>query len=452
MTSSRRELKALLALALPILGGQLAQTANGFVDTVMAGRVSANDLAAVAVGASVWVPLYLFMTGVLMSVTPILSRHLGGDRLERINPLAQQALWLSLGLGMLGFLMLRSMGPVLVVMEVDTAIRPLVDDYLKALSWGMPGAALWLALRSYTEAMSHTRPVLWISVIGLAVNIPSNYVLIYGKLGFPEMGGVGCGWATSLVLWLMALLMAGYVAVHRIYQGARLQLRERHLEWRNLFYMLRLGLPVGLSIFFEVSIFSVIALLISRLGAETVAGHQIALNFTALIFMVPLSFALATTVRVGRARGQEDQAALREAIGTSMRVSIGIGLFASIALLLGRHHIPLIYTDNSGVQTLAAYLLIFAALYQVSDAIQVWASGCLRGFEDTAWPMVLTLLSYWGLGLPLGYVLGLTDLLVPAMGPAGFWIGLVAGLSGAALLLGVRLIWRMRQPLSVRAL
>ena len=249
-------------------------------------------------------------------------------------------------------------------MDVDTAIRPLVEDYLKALSWGMPGAALWLALRSYTESMSHTRPVLWISVIGLAVNIPCNYVLIYGKFGFPELGGVGCGWATALVLWLMALLLAGYVAIDKVYHEARLNLRERHLEWRNLFYMLRLGLPVGLSIFFEVSIFSVIALLISRLGAETVAGHQIALNFTALIFMVPLSFALATTVRVGRARGLEDQAALQVAIGTSMKVSIGIGLFASIALLLGRHQIPLIYTDNTGVQLLAAHLLIFAALYQ----------------------------------------------------------------------------------------
>ncbi|MBB3048484.1 MATE family multidrug resistance protein [Litorivivens lipolytica] len=448
MTVSRRELNALLALAVPILGGQLAQTANGFVDTVMAGRVSANDLAAVAVGASVWVPLYLFMTGVLMSVTPILSRHLGGERHERINPLAQQALWLSLGLGALGFLVLRSMGPVLNIMDVDAAIRPLVDDYLKALSWGMPGAALWLALRSYTEAMSHSRPVLWISVIGLLVNIPCNYVLIYGKFGFPELGGVGCGWATSLVLWLMALLMAGYIAVNRVYQQARLSLRERHLEWSTLFYMLRLGLPVGLSIFFEVSIFSVIALLISRLGAETVAGHQIALNFTALIFMVPLSFALATTVRVGRARGREDRDALRAAVKTSMQVSIAIGLLASVLLLLARHHIPLIYTDNHAVHALAAHLLIFAALYQVSDAIQVWASGCLRGFEDTAWPMVLTLLSYWGIGLPLGYVLGLTDILVPAMGPSGFWIGLVAGLSGAAILLGVRLIWRMRQPLS----
>ena len=156
MSSLRQELSAQRRLALPILGGQLAQTANGFVDTVMAGRVSARDLAAVAVGASIWVPLLLFMTGVMMSVTPVLSRHLGSKAYHRVNPLAQQALWLALGLGVLGALLLRSMGPVLVWMDVDMEIRPLVHGYLNALSWGMPGAAILLALRSYTEAMSHT--------------------------------------------------------------------------------------------------------------------------------------------------------------------------------------------------------------------------------------------------------------------------------------------------------
>lgn len=250
-TTRRAELGLLLRLALPILGGQLAQTANGFVDTVMAGRVSPTDLAAVAVGASIWVPLYLFMTGVLMSATPILSRTLGGAAYHRISPLTQQALWLGLALGLTGFVLLRSVAPVLVWMDVDESMRPMVSGYLNALSWGMPAVALFLALRSYTEAMNHTRPVLWISVIGLLINIPANYVLIYGKLGFPALGGVGCGWATALVMWCMALMMAAYVARHRVYQQARLVLLPLRLEPRTLGYMLRLGLPVGLSIFLK---------------------------------------------------------------------------------------------------------------------------------------------------------------------------------------------------------
>ncbi|CUR45771.1 multidrug transporter MatE [Alcanivorax sp. PN-3] len=451
MSIRRKEYAAQLALALPILGGQLAQTANGFVDTMMAGRVGAEHLAAVAVGASIWVPLFLFMTGVLTSATPILSRHLGGEAYHRVNPLAQQALWLGLGLGLFAAVALRSMSPVLHAMDVDPAMLPLVQGYLEGLSWGMPGAALMLAMRSYTEAMRHTRPVLWISIIGLLINIPTNYVLIYGKLGFPAMGGVGCGWATSVVMWSMALMMGLYIRRHPVYQPARLNLRRRHLEFASLAYMLRLGLPVGLSIFFEVSIFAVIALLISSLGPEIVAGHQIALNFTSLIFMVPLSFSLAATVRVGHARGRHNRDDLNLAVGSAIRMVSLVGVAAAVLLVLIRHWVPWIYTRNPEVIALASHLLLFAALYQISDAIQVVANGCLRGFEDTAWPMVMTLFAYWGIGLPLGYALALTDLLVPAMGPSGFWIGLVAGLTCAAILLGIRLRWRLRQPLAARA-
>lgn len=446
-TTRRAELGLLLRLALPILGGQLAQTANGFVDTVMAGRVSPTDLAAVAVGASIWVPLYLFMTGVLMSATPILSRTLGGAAYHRISPLTQQALWLGLALGLAGFVLLRSVAPVLVWMDVDESMRPMVSGYLNALSWGMPAVALFLALRSYTEAMNHTRPVLWISVIGLLINIPANYVLIYGKLGFPALGGVGCGWATALVMWCMALMMAAYVARHRVYHQARLVLLPLRLEPRTLGYMLRLGLPVGLSIFFEVSIFAVIALLISSLGAVVVASHQIALNFASLLFMVPLSMAIAVTVRVGHERGRRDAAAVRLAADTALRVALTCAVVAASLLLLLRHQVPRIYTDDATVQVMAAGLLLYAALYQLSDAFQVTANGVLRGFEDTTIPMLYTLLAYWGIGLPVGIVLGRTDLLVPAMGPAGFWIGLLAGLTSAAVLLGWRLRHRLRQRL-----
>lgn len=441
LSHRRTELRAQLALALPILGGQLAQTANGFVDTVMAGRVSAIDLAAVAVGASIWVPVYLFMTGVLMSATPVISRHLGAGSLHRVNPLTQQSLWLSLILGVLMALVLRSMAPVLQWLDVDPQIRPMVIGYLNALSWGMPGVALFLALRSYTEAMSHTRPVLLISVAGLLINIPSNYALIYGKLGLPALGGVGCGWATTIVMWAMPAMMALYVARHPSYDEARLNLRHPTLEPRTLWYFTRLGLPVGLSIFFEVSIFAVIALLISTLGPTIVAGHQIALNFASLIFMIPLSLALAVTVRVGRARGREDRVSAKLAITTAMALTLFIGVTAAALLLLLRHQVPAVYTDNLEVQSLAARLLLFAALYQISDAWQVTANGALRGYEDTGVPMVITLIAYWGIGLPVGYVLGLTDLWRPAMGPDGFWIGLLCGLSAAAVLLSIRL-WR----------
>ncbi len=445
--TARQELRTQLKLALPIFGGQLAQSANGFVDTVMAGRVSALDLAAVAVGASIWVPVFLFMTGMLMSATSVLARHVGANQLDRLNPLVHQVVALALAIGLVSVVVLCNTSPLLTWMDVDPAIRPMVVDYLFGLSWGMPAIAIVLALRSYTEALSHTRPVLLISVIGLLANIPINYVLIYGKLGIPAMGGVGCGWATAIVMWIMAILMLLYVHRHRAYRMARLSLRPWHVEPKTIVYLLRLGFPVGLTIFFEVSVFCIIALLISQSGAEIVAGHQLALNFTSLVFMLPLSFALAATTRVGHARGRRDEPGLRLAIAVAFKITVVIGALMVTLLVSCRHWIPLIYTDNTQVIALASYLLLFAALYQVSDAIQVTANGCLRGFEDTTIPMVLTLFAYWGVGLPLGYVLATSDYFVPAMGPSGFWLGLFAGLSSAALLLAWRLRWRLRQPL-----
>jgi len=295
--------------------------------------------------------------------------------------------------------------------------------------------------------LSHTRPVLIISVVGLLANIPINYVLIYGKLGVPAMGGVGCGWATAIVMWLMAIMMLVYVYRHRVYREVRLSFKPWHWEPRTIAYLLKLGLPVGMTIFFEVSVFCIIALFISQAGAEIVAGHQLALNFTSLVFMLPLSFALAATTRVGLARGGNDPEGLRRAVKIAFKITLCIGGTAAALLVLTRAWIPLIYTDNAAVISLASYLLLFAALYQISDAIQVTANGCLRGFEDTTIPMVLTLFAYWGVGLPLGYMLAMTDLAVPAMGPSGFWLGLFAGLSSAAVLLGLRLRWRLRQPL-----
>jgi MATE family multidrug resistance protein len=445
--SARQELRSQLSLALPIFGGQLAQSANGFVDTVMSGRVSALDLAAVGVGASIWVPVFLFMTGMLMSATSVLARHVGGNQFDRLNPLMHQVIMIAVALGVVAMVLLCNTAPLLRFMDVDLAMRPLVEEYLFGLSWGMPGVALVLALRSYTEALSHTRPVLLISVIGLLVNIPLNYVLIYGKLGVPAMGGVGCGWATAIVMWLMAIMMLIYVHRHRVYRHARLSINPWFVEPKTIAYLFKLGLPVGLTIFFEVSVFCIIALFISQAGAEIVAGHQLTLNFTSLVFMLPLSFALAATTRVGLARGRNDEAGLRLVIAVSFKITLAIGMVAGILLILSRNWIPRIYTENASVIALASYLLLFAALYQISDAIQVTANGCLRGFEDTTVPMLLTLFAYWGVGLPLGYTLAMSNVLVPAMGPSGFWLGILAGLSSAAVLLGWRLRWRLAQSL-----
>lgn len=453
MPTERSELRALLALVLPILGGQVAQTANGFIDTVMAGAVSPLDLASVAIGASIWVPVFLFMVGVIIAATPILSQHLGAGRHHRVVPTAWQALWLALAIGLAGFVATRHAGLLFDTLDVPPALRAMTERYLQGLSWGMPGIALFIGLRSYTESLSHTKPVLVISCVGLLANIPLNYLFIHGIsipgiMTLPAMGGPGCGVATAIVMWLMAGLMWLYVRRARHYRevapaGTHLDGGPHAPDIRALGTMLALGLPIGMAIFFEVSIFSIIAVLLATLGEKVVAGHQIALNFASLTFMLPLSVALGLTVRTGLATGAGDLAGARRAVRTGMLLSTGIAAFNLCVLLLGREAIPALYTDDEAVRALAGTLIVFAAVFQLPDALQVTASGALRGFRDTKSPMWITLVAYWGIGLPVGWLLGFGSLLgvqvAPPMGPQGFWIGLIIGLVCAAIMLNVRL-------------
>ncbi|MDY6918788.1 MAG: MATE family efflux transporter [Pseudomonadota bacterium] len=447
-TLLRQEGRHILQLAGPILVAQFAQTANGFVDTVMAGDVSPEDLAAVAVGSAIWIPVFLFLVGVMQGLTPFVAQFRGRADHSAIGVVVQQGLWLALPLGLLGFFSLRAMAPVLALMEVDVGIRPLILGYLDGLSWGIPAITLFLALRSLTEGMSYTAPVMVVSLLGLAVNVPVNYVLIHGELGFPALGGVGCGWATSVVMWVMLILMAGYaLGFDRRHQTGLFQHRAPPLL-RHLLPILRVGLPIGLAIFIEVSLFCVIALFIAGIGAEVVAGHQVALNAASMAFMVPLSLSLALTVRVGTHVGRDQPQALRHAVLAGLAIILVTALVNSALMAWLRHPIAAIYTDDPVVIELAAGLLLFAALFQLSDCLQVGANGVLRGMKDTRWPMLITVLAYWGLGLPVGYLLGLTHWLGPPLAARGFWIGLLVGLTAAAIMLCWRVQWQLRRPLA----
>jgi len=439
-----QECKRILLLSFPIVIAQFAQTANGFVDTVMAGRVSPDDLAAVAVGSAIWVPVFLFLVGVMQGLTPFVAQYRGRSDHSAIGAVVQQGLWLAIPLGLLGFLMMRSMQPVLTLMDVDDGIQPMILGYLDGLSWGFPAITLFLALRALTEGMSFTKPIMVVSLIGLAVNIPVNYVLIYGKLGFPALGGVGCGWATFVVMWLMLILMSIYCIAFDRNQGTGLFQRFVGPRLPQITQIIKVGLPIGLSIFIEVSLFCVIALFIAGIGAQVVASHQIALNAASMTFMIPLSLSLALTVRVGTNLGKGDLAAVHNSTWSGLAIILVIALFNSSMMALFRTQIAGIYTDDLMVIELAAGLLLFAALFQISDCLQVSANGVLRGMKDTAWPMLITVLAYWCLGLPIGYSLGLTDWIVPAMGARGFWIGLLVGLTAAAVMLCGRVIWRLR--------
>lgn len=439
------ELKILIRLALPILVAQFAQTANGFVDTVMAGQLSPRDLAAVAVGSSIWVPVFLFVVGVMQGVTPFVARHQGAGNDTAVGPVVQQALWLALPLGLMAWAVLRAVDPLLVVMEVQPELRPAIAGYLEGVSWGMPAITLFLGLRSLTEGMSFTRPVMAVSLIGLTVNIPANYVLMYGKLGLPALGGVGCGWATALVMWLMLFLLLAHCRLATAYRATRWFRDLTGPRLPLLLPLLKLGLPIGGAIFIEVSLFCVIALFIASIGTDVVAGHQIALNVASLVFMIPLSLSIALTVRVSFHLGRQQPAGIRATLRGGLGLIVLLALLNSTLMVVFRDTIAGLYTDDPQVIALASALLLFAAVFQLSDGLQVGANGILRGLHDTAIPLLLTVVAYWLLGLPVGWLLGMTDHLSPIpLGAQGFWVGLVTGLTAAAILLNLRVRARLK--------
>jgi MATE family multidrug resistance protein len=430
----RRELAATARLAGPLIGGQLTMVGMSTIDTVMAGRLDAVALGAVAVGSSVWASIMLFSTGVLMILAPSIAQAEGAGEPGRVAPLTRQTIWVSLGLAILGILIAANMRPVLDLLRVDPAIVPGTTGYLRALCWGVPAWAVYMVLRTMSEGLGATRPTLYFGLVGLAVNVPADWVLMYGKFGLPALGARGCGYATAAVWCFQLLGMAIYVARHRRYRHLELFAHFEPPDREAISRLLRLGMPVGVMWLMEVSMFTMVALLIGTMGTIMVAGHQVTINFAAFTFMVPLGLSMATSVRVGNAVGRRDPLGVRLAARAGLALSLCTQTVSASLMLSVPAWIAGIYTDDAAVIAIAVQLLFLAAIFQFSDGIQVLSAGILRGLNDTRVPMLITIVAYWLVGLPLGAVLGFRL----GLGARGMWVGLIAGLTAAAVLLGLR--------------
>lgn len=446
-----KEARSLLALAIPVIIAQVSQTAMGVVDTIMAGSYSATDMAAVAVGTSIWLPAILFGHGLVLALTPVIAQLNGAGRRERIAHQVNQGFWLASAVSVLIIAVLYNSKFVIDMMHnIDPELERKAVGYLHTIMWGAPGFLFFQVLRNQCEGLSKTKPGMIIGFIGLLINIPINYVLIFGKFGFPELGGIGCGVATGSVYWLMFLMMRWYVKRAPSQRDIKLlPTQHRGPDWATIKRLIGIGTPVALAIFFEVTLFAVVALLVSPLGIVAVAGHQIALNFSALMFVLPLSLGVAATIRVGHSLGEGSVEGARIAANASIGVGIAMATATALFTAILREPIALLYNDNPAVVTMASHLMLLAALYQISDSIQVIGSGILRGYKDTRSIFFITFTAYWLLGLPSGYLLALTDILVPAMGPSGFWIGFIIGLTFAAILMALRMRWLQKQSASL---
>lgn len=433
----RHEAGACLRLAVPLIVGQLSLIGMEVTDVVMAGHIGGHALAAVGLGVSLVMPMTMLFMGTCMAVSPMVAFFVGGGERERIAPYMVQTLWLALLLGGLWWLSYLAAPWVFALLGVAPELQQLAAAYVYACAWGTVGASLMFVLRFMFEGMGLTRPVMLVGLVGLVTNAAANYVFMYGMLGMPAMGAVGAGWGTAVAFWSMAVAMLW--CAYRMPAICQLQWRAANTvpSLRSWWQTLYLGVPVGVAMFFEAGLFGMLGLLMALFGGTAVAAYQVAANFSGLTFMLPLGIALATTARVGQAAGAGSLAEARFRGFVGIVVTMPVMLLPLILMGVFPRWVASFYTADPEILALATGLLQLAVLFQFFDGLQVSAVGALRGYKDTRMPMAITLLAYWGVGLPAGWWLGF----VQDGGPRGLWWALIAGLGVA----GVLLLWRFHR-------
>ncbi|MFF2910468.1 MATE family efflux transporter [Paenibacillus sp. NPDC057934] len=435
--SIKQKMGQFLHILFPILVTQIALSAITFFDTNMSGKFGTADLAGVAIGTSLWIPIQTGLNGILMGITPIVSHLVGSKRDNEVAYKVTQGIWLSLIVSvlvlLLGFL---SLSPILNFMNLEPAVRDIAARFLTAISFGIIPLFGYTVLRSCIDALGQTRVSMFITLIALPVNVGLNYLLIFGKFGFPQMGGVGAGVASAITYWVIFLVALVFIYRAEPFVGLRLFRKFHFMSLSTFKELLKIGVPIGFSIFFETAVFSAVTLLMSRFDTMTIAAHQAAINFASTLYMIPLSICMSLTILVGFETGSGRLKDARQygiiGIGTAAVLSFATAL----VLLFAGNHVAGLYSDEPAVISLIQHFLIYAIFFQISDAIATPTQGVLRGYKDVNPAFIICFIAYWVIGLPVGYVLATyTDL-----GAYGYWIGLITGLAIGAILLMSRLV------------
>jgi MATE family multidrug resistance protein len=433
----KQKITLYLSVLWPIMVTQMSLVAMNFIDTIMSGRVGTDDLAGVAIGASLWMPVFTLIIGILLSIIPIVAQLSGSGQEEKIAPSVTQALYLAVILGLLviiiGGLFLE---PILVFMDLEPAVQHIAFHYLVGLSIGIIPLFVSNALRNFFDGHGFTRITMLITVLAVPFNVLFNYALIFGHFGMPALGGIGAGYATGITYWIIlgfsVLLTINLPKVRHYHIFSHLP----KPSWKSWKEQLSIGLPIGLSIFFEATIFSVVTILVGIMYTTTTIGaNQITLSFISLLFTIPLSISMALTIVVGYSIGGKQ---FKNAKQYSLIGFLGAFFFAgfnAILLITFKEQIASLYTDDPEVIMLASQLFLVAVLFQFSDSAQASLQGVLRGYKDVTIPFYIAFVSYWIIGIPTGYLLAAYS----TLGPFGLWIGISIGLSCAAIGFLVRL-------------
>ena len=421
----------------PILLSQVLMNATSFLDTLMAGRASTSDLAGVAMATSVWIPFQTGLTGILIAVTPIVSNKIGASvSKEKVREFFIQAIYVAFLMSIVSILITFAFfSPLLDWLNLSLRVHKIAHHFLLFLSTGFIPLFLYTVIRCFFDAHGKTKISMYISFSILPINTIMNYLLIFGKFGFPKLGGIGTGIATSVSYWIaffIAILFLYKIEIFKKYHFFERLPKPALSGWKEL---LNTGVPIGMSIFFEVSIFAVVTLLMSRFSVGTIAAHQAAMNFSSMLYMVPLSIAMTLTILTGYEFGAQRHSDAKQYAKIGIVFAVVFSVIAAVILFIFRQNIANLYTTNNDMVILISNFLVFAIFFQVSDAIQAPIQGILRGYKDVKFALFMTLVGYWIIGLPIGFLFGTFT----KLGAYGYWIGFISGLFTCAIGLGFRL-------------
>jgi MATE family multidrug resistance protein len=426
----------LFRIVFPILVTQVAMYLVTFFDVYMTARYNTEDLAGVSIGSSFWTPVYIGLAGILMSITPIVAQLMGAAKREEVKDAVQQGIYLSVILAVLIFaFFFFGAGSLLSLMDLEPAVESVAQEYIFAMSLGLIPLFVYNVLRYYIDALGATRISMVISLLSAPINVFFNYLLIYGNFGFPELGGAGAGYASAITYWLVLFIAAWVVQTRKPFKSFEIFKGWAKMSFSRIGEISRIGVPIGISIFAETSIFSAVTLMMSTYGTITIAAHQIAINFTSLLYMLPLSISMGATILVGFEIGAKRYSDARQYSWLSVAAAVSFSFVSAFILFFMRHEIAALYSSDPAVIEMAVQFLVFAALFQLSDAIQAPVQGALRGYKDVNITFIMALISYWIIGLPVGYLLAAFT----GFDAFGYWIGLIAGLTAGAITLSFRL-------------
>jgi len=443
--TTKEKIKQIFVLLIPILITQLGMFSMVFFNTIMSGKYNSSALAGVAIGASIWNPVFTGLSGILLAVSPIVAQRFGEKNEQDVTKILAHGIYLAIGIASVVILLgVFFLDPILTKMDLNEEVYQIAQHYLVGLSFGIIPLFIFNVLRSFIYALGKTRIVMFILLSVLPINFFLNYVLIFGKWFFPELGGAGAGYATSVTYFVITgftILLVKTQHPFKDYIGLEY---FKGIEMEKFKEILKMGVPMGLSIFFETSMFAVVTILISRFNITTIAAYQSALNIVSFLYMIPMSISMALTVLVGFEFGAGRLKDARTYSWLGISLSAVIALVAGMFVVLFRYNIAGFYSNEAAVITLTGKFLIYALFFMISDAIQVTTVAALRGYKDVNIAFIITLISYWFVCLPVGYVLSYYT----SFGATGFWIGLTFGLFAVGFMTSMRLIYIQKRLFS----